>query len=37
MINQADDTGYRRLLWHAMLNPVPADSFRVTSYSVGFE
>jgi len=37
MINSADDTGYRRLMWHAMLNPVPANSFRLTSYSVGFE
>ena len=36
MINKPDDTGYRRLMWHAMLNPVPADSFRLTSYSVGF-
>lgn len=36
MINSADDTGYRRLMWHAMLNPVPANSFRLTSYSVGF-
>jgi hypothetical protein len=36
MINKADDTGYRRLIWHAMLNPVPANSFRLTSYSVGF-
>jgi hypothetical protein len=37
MINKADDTGYRPLMWHAMLNPVPANSFRVTSYLVGFE
>lgn len=36
MINKADDTGYRPLMWHAMLNPVPANSFRLTSYSVGF-
>lgn len=31
MINQADSTGYRQLLWHAMLTPV--DSYRVTSYT----
>jgi hypothetical protein len=36
MINSSDDTGYRPLMWHAMLNPVPANSFRLTSYSVGF-
>jgi hypothetical protein len=36
MINQADESGYRPLMWHAMLNPVPANSFRLTSYSVGF-
>ena len=33
MINQANDTGYRPLLWHAMLDPVPANSLRLTSYS----
>lgn len=37
MVNRADSTGYRRLMWHAMLNPVPANTFRLTSYSVGFE
>lgn len=31
MINQADSTGYRRLLWHAMLTPL--DSYRITSYT----
>jgi hypothetical protein len=31
MINQADSTGYRPLLWHAMLTP--ADSYRITSYT----
>jgi len=36
MINSSDATGYRPLMWHAMLNPVPANSFRLTSYSVGF-
>lgn len=32
MKNLADATGYRRLLWHAMLNPVPANTFRLNSY-----
>ncbi len=31
MINQADCTGYRQLLWHAMLTP--SDSYRITSYT----
>jgi hypothetical protein len=31
MINRHDDTGYRKLLWHAMLTPV--ETFRVTSYT----
>jgi len=31
MINQPDSTGYRRLLWHAMLTP--SDSYRITSYT----
>jgi len=31
MVNQSDNTGYRRLLWHAMLTPV--KNFRVTSYT----
>ena len=31
MVNQADATGYRPLLWHAMLTP--SDSYRVTSYT----
>ena len=31
MINQADATGYRPLLWHAMLTP--SHSYRVTSYT----
>jgi len=31
MINQADDSGYRKLLWHAMLTP--SDSYRITSYT----
>lgn len=33
MINKADDQGYRKLLWHAMLTPVPKNSFRLTSYT----
>ena len=33
MINQADSTGYRQLLWHAMLTPVPANDFRLTTYT----
>lgn len=37
MINQANDQGYRQLIWHAMLNAVPANTFRITSYSVGFK
>ena len=31
MINQLDETGYRRLLWHAMLEP--STTFRITSYT----
>ena len=31
MINRADDTGYRKLLCHAMLTPV--ENFRITSYT----
>jgi hypothetical protein len=33
MINNPDSTGYRRLQWHGMLTPVPANSIRVSSYS----
>jgi hypothetical protein len=32
MINQADSSGYRKLLWHDMPTPVPVDSFRLTTY-----
>ena len=32
MINRETD-GYRKLLWHAMLTPVPVDSFRLTTYT----
>ena len=33
MINTPDSSGYRKLQWHGMLTPVPANSFRVSSYS----
>lgn len=33
MTNMADSDGYRLLQWHGMLDPVPADSFRLTSYT----
>jgi hypothetical protein len=33
MINQPNSNGYRSLIWHAMLEPVPENTFRVTSYS----
>jgi hypothetical protein len=33
MINQADSTGFRKLLWHGMLTPVPQNTFRLTSYT----
>ena len=33
MINNANSQGSRQLQWHAMLNPVPANSYRLTSYS----
>jgi hypothetical protein len=33
IINNADSTGYRKLQWHGMLTPVPANSLRVSSYS----
>lgn len=31
MINRLDHTGYRKLIWHAMLTPV--ENFRITSYT----
>ena len=34
MRNLPDETGYRKLQWHGMLTPVPANSFRLTSYTV---
>ena len=33
MINRPNNDGYRNLLWHAMLTPVPPNTFRLTSYS----
>lgn len=33
MINQADNTGFRKLQWHGMLAPVPENTFRLTSYT----
>jgi len=33
MINKQDNQGYRKLLWHAMLTPVPENTFRLTSYT----
>lgn len=33
MINRRDENDYLKLLWHAMLTEVPADSFRITSYT----
>jgi hypothetical protein len=33
MINKMEPNGYRKLQWHGMSNPVPDNSFRVSSYS----
>lgn len=33
MKNLEDSTGYRKLLWHAMLHPVPENTFRLNSYT----
>lgn len=33
MINRPSAEGYRRLLWHDMMTPVPENSYRITSYS----
>jgi hypothetical protein len=33
MINKANEQQYRKLLWHAMPEPVPANDFRLTSYT----
>jgi hypothetical protein len=32
MLNYPDESGYRELLWHGMTNPVPAGSWRLSSY-----
>ena len=34
MINQPDLSGVQPLLWHAMMNPVPQNDYRVTSYTM---
>ena len=34
MINQPDSSGTQPLLWHAMMNPVPQNDYRVTSYTM---
>jgi hypothetical protein len=33
MTNVPDNNSYRKLQWHAMLNPVPKNTFRLTSYT----
>jgi hypothetical protein len=33
MLNTSDSQGCQPLIWHAMLDPVPTNSFRVTSYT----
>ena len=33
MINRPTQDGYRKLQWHAMLTPVPATQYRISSYS----
>jgi hypothetical protein len=33
MINQPNSQEFRRLQWHGMLTPVPANTFRLTSYT----
>ena len=33
MINLPDHTKYRRLQWHGMLDTVPADTFRLSTYT----
>jgi hypothetical protein len=32
MLNRADKTGYRILQWHGMTNPVPPNTWRLSSY-----
>ena len=33
MVNQLSKDGSRYLQWHGMLNPVPQDTYRITSYT----
>jgi hypothetical protein len=33
MLNNSDEIGYRKLQWHGMLNPVPVNTYRLTSYT----
>lgn len=33
MVNRPDDNGYRLLQWHGMTEPIPANSYRLTSYT----
>lgn len=33
LLKNADNTGYRNLQWHGMLNPVPENTYRLTSYT----
>lgn len=33
MLNPEDSSGFKKLLWHGMLIPVPQDTFRLTSYT----
>lgn len=33
MINQCEPNGFRLLQWHGMLDPVPPNTFRLTSYT----
>jgi hypothetical protein len=33
MINVPDNQGHRKLQWHAMLDPVPDNTYRLTTYT----
>jgi len=33
MFNPEDANGFKKLLWHGMLTPVPQNTFRLTSYT----
>ena len=33
MFNPEDSTGFKKLIWHGMLTPVPKNTFRLTSYT----